>query len=83
METSPYNGLVGKNNILNVVELGDAIKSLTSIKIPTMRYLNQFHKESSEKKMNQIAEWRKSPTDLETALANQRKREQIAKEMQN
>jgi len=29
-----------------------------------MEYLNQFHKESEERKIKQIAEWRKSPVDL-------------------
>ena len=47
-----------------------------------MEYLNQFHKESTERKMKQIEEWRKSPVDLEGALKRQRIREQQAREME-
>jgi 3-methyladenine DNA glycosylase AlkC len=44
-----------------------------------MNYLNQFHKESSQRKMKQIDDWRKTPTDLRKALENQRNRERLTK----
>jgi hypothetical protein len=47
-----------------------------------MEYLNQFHRESEQRKMKQIAEWRKSPVDLQTALKQQRERERLVKEME-
>jgi hypothetical protein len=48
-----------------------------------MKYLNQFYKESAERKMKNIAYWRESPIDLKQALVNQRERKRLIKEMQN
>ena len=34
-----------------------------------MKYLNQFHKESSERKMRKMAEWKGQPTSEDDAVA--------------
>ncbi|MDD4109710.1 MAG: hypothetical protein PHH93_13420 [Prolixibacteraceae bacterium] len=36
-----------------------------------MEYLNQFHKESSERMMKQVEEWRKNPIPASEASAKQ------------
>ncbi len=44
------------------------------------KYLNEFHKESAERKMKKIAEYKKNPASLEEVLKSQRMREQQTKE---
>jgi hypothetical protein len=36
-----------------------------------MKYLNQFHKESKERKAKKLAEWKKNPTPASEALIEQ------------
>ena len=43
-----------------------------------MKYLNQFHKESEERKIRKIKEWQSSPRDLQMVLNQQRERERLA-----
>ena len=46
-----------------------------------MKFINDFHRESTLRKLKQIEEWRKHPAPLAEVLARQRKREQQAIEM--
>lgn len=45
-----------------------------------MEYLNQYHKESEERKMKKIKDWKKSPADLQKVIANQKERERLTNE---
>lgn len=60
--------------------LRDAFARLKEQENPYHPYLNKTHKESVERKLKKIAEWRKSPLDLETALREQREREKPIEE---
>lgn len=42
-----------------------------------MEYLNQFHKESTERKMKKIQESKNFPTTYETVMQQQKRREQL------
>ena len=46
-----------------------------------MDYLNQFHKEASERKMRKISELRKSPMNSEDAVKYMRRNLELAKNM--
>lgn len=45
-----------------------------------MEYLNEFHRQSTERKLKKIEEWRKVPTSYETVMKHQRARERNSKE---
>jgi hypothetical protein len=47
-----------------------------------MEYLNQAHKEATERKLKAIEEDKKHPVTLEEVLQKQRRREQMAREME-
>jgi hypothetical protein len=44
------------------------LEGLPESKTPEFKYLNQFHKESTERKLKKIEEWSKSPLPLETVI---------------
>ena len=46
-----------------------------------MTYLNQFHKEASERKMLKISELRKSPMSSEDAVRYMKRNLELAKNM--
>lgn len=46
-----------------------------------MEYLNQFHKESVERKLRKIEEFKKSPMNSEDAVAYMRRNMEIASKM--
>lgn len=46
-----------------------------------MTYLNQFHKEASERKMRKISESRKSPMSSEDAVRYMKRNLELAKNM--
>ena len=46
-----------------------------------MDYLNQFHKEASERKMRKISELRKSPMNSEDSVKYMRRNLELAKNM--
>ena len=46
----------------------------------TIQYLNQFHKESTERKMKKLEESKNSPTTYETVMQQQKIREQLTNE---
>jgi hypothetical protein len=50
----------------------------SQMKITNIKYLNQFHKESVERKIRKIEEWNKIPTTYEKIMENQRRREEQA-----
>lgn len=60
------------------IELHNWLSELESFKYANRNFINQQHRESTERKKRQIAEWRKQPVTLEFALQRQRKREQQA-----
>ena len=45
-------------------------KVVILIKMPAMEYRNQFHKESTERKLKQIEERKKSPPPLKESASN-------------
>lgn len=47
-----------------------------------MTYLNQFHKNSSQRKMKKIADWNSSPITYETVMQQQKRREGLAEKME-
>ena len=47
-----------------------------------MTYLNQFHKESVERKMRKISELRKSPMSSEDAVRYMKRNLELAKQME-
>ena len=47
-----------------------------------MKFINEFHKQAMLHNMKQIEEWKKHPAPLEEVLARQRRREQLAEEME-
>ncbi len=46
-----------------------------------MTYLNQFHKEASERKMRKIAEWEQSPMNSADAVNYMKRNVEIASHM--
>lgn len=45
-----------------------------------MDYLNQFHKESTERKIKKLQDFNNSPITYETVMQQQKERERLIKE---
>jgi hypothetical protein len=48
-------------------------EAMPESKTPEFKYLNQFHKESTERTLKKIEEWSKSPLPSEIAIAQMQK----------
>jgi hypothetical protein len=59
------------NKRKHILSMQLTIKMLILLKIKTLEYLNQFHKDSEERKMKQLQEWKKNPIPASEASKKQ------------